>query len=49
MENQCVIIDIVDGIIQQCTNNAYHPIKQLMGVWELDYNTVEICVNANGQ
>ena len=49
IENQCVIIDIVDGIIQRYTNNAYRPIKQLMGVWELDYNTVETCVNANGQ
>ncbi|CAG8651786.1 13509_t:CDS:2, partial [Ambispora gerdemannii] len=44
--NQCVIIDYVEGHFQRCLNPVYRPIKQLMGIWELDFQALNIALKA---
>ncbi|CAG8523050.1 2830_t:CDS:2 [Scutellospora calospora] len=38
---QCNVLDIKDGKIQRCLNPRFRPLKQLSGVWELDFQTVD--------
>lgn len=37
---QCVVLDVIDSKIQRCKNQRFRPLKQLLGIWELDFSTV---------
>ncbi|RHZ58208.1 hypothetical protein Glove_375g54 [Diversispora epigaea] len=38
----CAIIDIIDGKIQRCrSSDKLRPLYQLIGMWQVDKNTVE--------
>ncbi|CAG8751045.1 26838_t:CDS:2, partial [Racocetra persica] len=43
-KEQCVIIDYEEGRFQRCLRNTHRPIKQLMGIWELDFQTLDIAI-----
>ncbi|CAG8674747.1 7010_t:CDS:2, partial [Ambispora gerdemannii] len=36
---------IIDGKIQRCNNQANRPLKQLVGIWKLDFNEVNSALN----
>ncbi|CAG8700383.1 2666_t:CDS:2, partial [Cetraspora pellucida] len=38
---QCIITEIIDGKLERCSNSVARPLKQMMGIWELDFNTVD--------
>lgn len=45
--DRCVIVDIINGNLVHCQNNVFRPLRQLVGIWELDYNSVDEIVKAN--
>ena len=46
-KKQCVIVELVDGKVERCKNSAVRSLKQLMGMWELDFNTVDETLKMN--
>jgi len=36
-----VVVDVVDGKLQRCQNVVFRPLRQLFGIWELDFDTVD--------
>ncbi|CAG8652570.1 11875_t:CDS:1 [Cetraspora pellucida] len=41
VSEQCIVLDFIDGKIQQYTNSRYQLLKQLMSIWELDFPTID--------
>ncbi|CAG8480772.1 25624_t:CDS:2 [Dentiscutata erythropus] len=41
---QCVIIDYAEGRFQRCLNLVSRPLKQLIGIWELDFQILDVAV-----
>ncbi|CAG8697605.1 828_t:CDS:2, partial [Ambispora gerdemannii] len=39
--DQCVITEVIDGKLKKCSNPTFRSIKQMMGIWELDFDTVD--------
>jgi len=42
--NKCVLIDCVDGRIERCKKDAAKPLRQLMGIWELYGEAVDVAL-----
>ncbi|CAG8629300.1 24513_t:CDS:2 [Dentiscutata erythropus] len=43
---RCIIIDYAEGHLQRCLNPVCRPLKQLVGVWELDFQAIDIAIKA---
>src|SRR6266542_2446824 len=46
-DSRCAIVDIVDGNLVHCSNKVFRPLRQLIGIWELDFNSVNEIINTN--
>ncbi|CAG8855123.1 38808_t:CDS:1, partial [Gigaspora margarita] len=45
----CIIVDDLNGTLQRCPHPVEKPLKQLGGIWELDFDTVdEIVMKSKG-
>ncbi|CAG8743327.1 6343_t:CDS:2, partial [Dentiscutata heterogama] len=47
--SQCVVVDYIEGHLQRCPNSVCKPIKQLIGIWELSFEAVDIEVDQDQQ
>ncbi|CAG8687309.1 6752_t:CDS:2, partial [Ambispora gerdemannii] len=39
--DQCVITEVIDGKLKKYSNLTFRSIKQMMGIWELDFDMVD--------
>ncbi|CAG8620073.1 2901_t:CDS:2 [Ambispora gerdemannii] len=44
---ECIILDYKDGKIQRCSNLRFRPLKQLLGIWELDSQAIDSIFKQN--
>ncbi|CAG8602877.1 24908_t:CDS:2 [Cetraspora pellucida] len=44
--SQCVIIDYIDGHLQCCPNSVYRSIKQLIRIWKLSFDAIDIVIKS---
>ncbi|CAH1761373.1 15042_t:CDS:2 [Entrophospora sp. SA101] len=45
--DRCVIVDLVNGKLQRCKNTIFRPLRQLLGIWELDFDEVNKAIKVN--
>ncbi|CAG8534244.1 17592_t:CDS:1, partial [Cetraspora pellucida] len=49
LNETCIIVDDLNGTLQRCPHPAEKPLKQLGGIWELDFDMVdEIVMKSKG-
>jgi len=49
LNGTCIIVDDLNGTLQRCPHPVEKPLKQLGGIWELDFDTVdEIVMKSKG-
>ncbi|CAI2195201.1 9912_t:CDS:2, partial [Funneliformis geosporum] len=46
-DGKCVIVDIIDSKLVCCSNKIFRLLRQLIRIWELDFNSVDEIVKVN--